>query len=230
MNVVGYVRVSTARQALEGVSREAQRERIEAWARARGGTLVEVFEDALSGKRAENRPGLQAALDLACAHQAALVVYSLSRLARSTVDAIGIAARLGAAGADLVSLSEQLDTTNAAGKLIFGVFALLAEFERNQISDRTREALGYKRSQGERIGGIPYGSHLDADGVTLRPIPAELEVLGQMVRWRVEGASAAVIAARLDALGVPTKQGRRGWHRSVVAKILRKQANVESSP
>src|SRR6185436_2047389 len=84
---VGYCRVSHILQATEGVSLEAQRYKITAWATAHGYQLVQVFEDAgISGFKANNRAGLQSALDLTCSLKAALVVYSLSRLARSTRD------------------------------------------------------------------------------------------------------------------------------------------------
>jgi len=108
---IGYLRVSTAGQATDGVSLDAQRERIEAWAKAHDFELLGIQRDAgISGGKASNRPGLQKALDLACKERAALVVYSLSRLARSTRDALEISARLDKAGADLVSLSESIDT------------------------------------------------------------------------------------------------------------------------
>ena len=110
---IGYIRVSTAEQATDGVSLEAQRTRIEAWCNANGYRLATVHTDAgISGKRADNRPAPQRALTLACKRRGtALVVYSLSRLARSTTDAISIAERLEKAGADLVSLSEKIYTT-----------------------------------------------------------------------------------------------------------------------
>jgi site-specific DNA recombinase len=116
-----YLRVSTAGQVTEGVSLEAQEARARRWA--------------------ENRPGLQAALTEVCRTKGALVVYSLSRLARSTKDAISIAERLERAGADLVSLSEKIDTTSAAGKMLFRMLAVLAEFERDLISERTWGAM-----------------------------------------------------------------------------------------
>jgi DNA invertase Pin-like site-specific DNA recombinase len=68
-------------------------------------------------------------LAAACERKAALIVYSLSRLARSTKDAIAISERLAKNGADLVSLSERIDTTTAAGKIVFRMLAVLAEFE-----------------------------------------------------------------------------------------------------
>ena len=82
---VGYLRVSTSGQADDGVSLEAQRARVEAWCLANEFELLQVFEDAgLSGSRADNRPALQDALHAAIKNKAAVVVYSLSRLARST--------------------------------------------------------------------------------------------------------------------------------------------------
>src|SRR5689334_15854067 len=99
MKAIGYVRVSTEEQANEGVSLEAQQARIAAWCLANDFELVELFIDAgLSGKRADNRPALHTAIDAACRSKAVLVVYSLSRLARSTRDTLAIAERLDKAG------------------------------------------------------------------------------------------------------------------------------------
>src|SRR4051812_9422716 len=118
MIAVGYCRVSTEDQAVEGVSLEAQAARIRAWCAANGVELAGSYTDAgLSGKRADNRVALQMALEVVCQARGVLVVYSLSRLARSTRDTLAIADRLERAGADLVSLSEKIDTTSAAGKM-----------------------------------------------------------------------------------------------------------------
>ena len=123
---VGYVRVSTEGQATEGVSLEAQKGRIEAWCSANGYTLAAMHVDAgLSGKRADNRPGLQAALADVCKSGGVLVVYSLSRLARSVPDAFRISERLAKRGADLVSLSESIDTTSAMGRAFYGFMAVM---------------------------------------------------------------------------------------------------------
>src|SRR4051812_847817 len=94
-DAIGYLRVSTESQAIDGVSLDAQRSRIQAWCQANGYTLSAVFEDAgVSGKRADNRPQLQKALEEVCRCKGVLVVYSLSRLARSTKDTLAIAERL----------------------------------------------------------------------------------------------------------------------------------------
>ena len=226
MKPVGYVRVSTPDQAAEGVSLAAQTARITAWCAASGATLdpADVFADAgVSGKRADNRPGLRDALDAVCLRGGVLVVYSLSRLARSTRDTIAIAERLAAAGADLVSLTEKIDTTSASGKMIFRLMAVLAEFERDLVAERTRGALAHKRSRGERIGQVPYGRRLAGDGRTLETDAAELIVMADIRRWRAEGRSLRAIADELTRLGVPTKNGGTSWARSTVAHLLRRE-------
>ena len=223
MRAIGYVRVSTADQRDNGVSLDAQRERIERWCAADGYRLVEVFEDAgISGKRADNRPGLQLALERVCQTKgAALIVYSLSRLARSTKDAIGIAERLDKAGADLVSLSEKIDTTSAAGKMVFRMLAVLAEFERDLVSERTRSAMAVKRANGKRIGTVPYGVDLAPDRSTLILNEAEQAVIIDIRAMRSDGMKLAEIADALTRREVPTKMGKSSrWTHQAVARIL----------
>ena len=226
--VVGYCRVSTLGQAQEGVSLDAQRERISLWSRARDGSEpAHVYADeGISGKRWDNRPGLAAAIaDVTSGPGGILVVYSLSRLARSVRDTLDLAERLERAGADLVSLSESLDTTNAAGKMLFRLLAVLAEFERDLVAERTRGALAHKRSRGERIGQVPYGSRLDIDGVSLRIDPEERLIIDRILRLSAgEGWTPRRIATVLDSEAIPTKNGGRWSHRTV-ARILAREKN-----
>lgn len=219
MKATLYLRVSTAGQAIDGVSLDAQEARSRAWAKANGYDVVGVFTDAgVSGKKAENRAQLQAALAAVCRDRGALVVYSLSRLARSTKDAIAIAERLEKAGADLVSLTERIDTTTAAGKMVFRMLAVLAEFERDLVSERTSAALQHKRSQGERVGQVPFGFRLAADGVHLEEDAAEQATLGELRDLRQGGKSWQGIADDLNARGTKTKTGRE-WTWQTARKI-----------
>ncbi len=222
--IVGYCRVSTDDQVSEGVSLEAQQQRIEAYGLAHGMPIIRIFTDAgISGKRADNRPGLQEALNLACRERAAIVVYSLSRLSRSINDTLKIAERLDKAGSDLVSLSERLDTTSAAGKMIFRMLAVLAEFERDLVAERTCAALAFKRSRREKTGGlVPYGFVLGEDGVTLLEREAEQAVISLMLSMHDRGASFPAIGAELERRGIQTKQGCRRWNRKTVARIVRR--------
>jgi len=220
---IGYIRVSTVGQAGEGVSLDAQRDRIRGWCRANEYRLVDTFQDAgLSGKRADNRPGLKRALDAACRTRGgALVVYSLSRLGRSTRDVLGIAEQLERSGTDLVSLSERIDTTSAAGKMLFRMLAVLSEFERDLTSERTRAALAHKKANGQRIGQIPYGYDLAEDGATLVENPAEQAVIADIRAMRKRGMKLAHIADALTDRGVPTKTGRSArWGHPAVRTIL----------
>jgi DNA invertase Pin-like site-specific DNA recombinase len=205
---IGYIRVSTEGQATDGVSLDAQRAKIEAWAMLNDYELAAVHVDAgISGKGMANRPGLQDAL-ADCRKGSALVVYSLSRLARSTKDTIEISERLAKSGADLVSLSEKIDTTSAAGKMVFRMMAVLAEFESDQISERTATAMQFKKAKGELVGAVPYGFELAADGVNLIHNKAEQETIIQARELKASGLSLRKIAADLSRRGFNARNGQ----------------------
>ena len=216
-----YIRVSTELQATDGVSLDAQRAKIQAWCFANDVELGQVFVDAgVSGRRADNRPQLQSALNAVCNNGGVLVVYSLSRLARSTKDTITISERLDKAGADLVSLSEKLDTTSAAGKMVFRMMAVLAEFERDQVSERTCSAMAHKKSQGQRVGTVPFGFDLAADGVTLTSNADQLRAIELIHTLKEAGHSLRAIATALDAAGIVTATGQDSWKHTSVQRIL----------
>ncbi len=223
---VAYIRVSTEDQATDGVSLAAQRAKIEAWCVVNDSELLEVHSDAgISGGRADNRPGLQAAIETACKQKAVLVVYSLSRLARSTKDTILIGEKLDKAGADLVSLSEKIDTTSAAGKMVFRMLAVMAEFEKDQISERTKFAMAHKKSKSERVGTIPYGYDLAIDGVALIKNTNEQSAIELVNELNSRGMSLREIADELTARGYLTKKGKDRWNHMTVKNILNRKAS-----
>jgi len=213
-----YIRVSTTMQAEEGVSLNAQKAKAEAWAQLNDYEIKAAYTDAgISGKRADNRGGLQSALN-ACNKDDALVVYSLSRLARSTKDTIEISELLQNKGADLVSISEKIDTTTAAGKMVFRMLAVMAEFESDQLSERTKTAMQYKRSKGERVGSIPYGKKLHDNGIDLLPDNTEIEIISLIGILKRDGLSLNKIAAHLNN----TKHQPRGkkWYAQTIKRVL----------
>jgi DNA invertase Pin-like site-specific DNA recombinase len=220
--VYGYSRVSSEKQ-VEGVSLDAQKGRIEAWALANGLEVAEVFTDAgISAKRADNRPALQAALEAVSRDKGILVVYSLSRLARSTKDAIAISERLEKAGADLVSLSEKLDTSTASGKMVFRMMAVLAEFERDQLAERVTGALRHLQSQSKRTGRVPYGWDC-FDGENLTENKTEQKVIGEMLEMTDKGLSLREIAKALTLRGVMSKS-LRPFHPESVRLIIKRHS------
>ena len=217
---VGYVRVSTNGQVENGISLPAQEAKIRAWAEANDAELLNIFHDqGMSGSKAD-RPGLLEALQLVRERKAALVVYSLSRFSRSTRDTLRIADMLNKAGADLVSLSERIDTTTAAGKMVFRMMAVLNEFERDQISERTRMALSHRRSQGKKLGGIvPYGYTANGEG-NLTENPTEQQVIHRILRRNGVGWNLAKIARWLNDNDIVTKTGKQ-WYPQTVKNVIK---------
>jgi len=217
MRAIGYIRVSTEGQAVDGVSLELQRAKLEAWASLHDATLVAVFADeGLSGASAD-RPGLLQAIAAAKRERAALVVYSLSRLSRSTLDTLRLAGELEKAGCDLVSLQEQVDTSSPAGRVIFRVLAALAEFERDQLAERTRQAMQHLKAQGRVVGAIPHGYTRDGDRIS--PHDAEQRVVALARELRAQGMTLRAIADELAARGAFNRAGRPYHHESVRALL-----------
>lgn len=202
----GYVRCSTEEQATVGVSIQSQVARLEAWATMHGTAITIEIDAGISGKNM-NRPALQRAL-AAMRSGSILVVADLSRLSRSTRDALTIAETLAKRGAELVSLKEQIPA-GPAGKLILTVLAALNELERDQISARTTAALAYKASRNEWCGGRPpMGYALDTDGKTLVENADEQAVIAEVRALRDAGMSLREVTAMLAERGRTSRVGR----------------------
>jgi len=219
---IGYCRVSTEEQATEGVSLGAQRKQIETWCKTNSYDLIEVYIDAgLSGRQMRKRDGLQKALK-AIGKDTALIAYSISRLARSLPDMLSICEQIDRKGGDLVSLTEQIDTTNAAGRMMFNMLAAFAQYESEIIGERTKSAMQYKRSQGEKYCHIvPFG-YVEING-RLVEVNKEIKVVKNIIRKHQQGISLRVIANKLNDSGVSTKLGGK-WHASTIRQVIKRHA------
>ena len=147
--LIGYMRVSKAdgSQVLD-LQRDALL--------AAGVTERHLYSDTVSGKK-DDRPGLTSCLQ-ALREGDTLVVWKLDRLGRSLRHLVNVVHDLTSRGVGLRVLTGQgaaIDTTTPAGKLVFGIFASLAEFERDLISERTRAGLASARARGRRGGRRP---------------------------------------------------------------------------
>jgi len=139
--IIGYARVSTSDQNLD-----AQLDRL------REAGAERVFEEKVTGTKRE-RVQLGALLDQ-IRDGDVVVVTKYDRLARSLKDLLEIVEAIREEGAGFRSLAEDIDTTTPAGRLVFHVFASIAEFERDRITERTKEGLAAARKRG-RVGGRP---------------------------------------------------------------------------
>jgi|SRR5581483_3723236 len=209
MRVLGYVRVSSEEQGESGAGLEAQRRAIVAECERRGWQIVGVIEDAGFSAKDLKRPGIQEALRVLREGDAkALVAAKLDRLSRSMLDFTALMATATKQGWALVAL-DCVDTTTPAGEAMANILATFAQFERRLISQRTREALAVKRSQGVRLG---------------RPPTMPREVVERIRRERAEGRTLAAIANGLNEDQVPTAQGGLRWYPATVRHVVRSAA------
>lgn len=217
---IGYIRVSTEQQAEEGVSLEAQKEKIVSWCKANDYELINVYMDAgISGKNMDKRQGLQEALK-DTKKGMALVVYSLSRLARSTKDTLSIADSINSRGADLVSLTERIDTTGAMGKMMFTLISAFNQLERDITSERTTMALRHKKANGEKYSTVPFGyKEIDKRLVV---VEKESKAVAEVLKQRKEGKTLVEIANWLNSNGITGKKGGQ-WYASTVRYLINRQ-------
>ena len=140
---VGYIRVSTAEQKEEGYSLLGQRKNIELFAEKQGYELIDVYADeGISGKNIIKRPGVQRLLeDAKTGKFDVLIIWKLTRLGRSMKDVMNIAEILYSNNVELHSISESFDITTSTGKMMLGLLANFAEFERSQISENVKMAM-----------------------------------------------------------------------------------------
>ena len=148
---IGYARVSTWDQTTH-MQMDALRE----------ARCLRIFEETASGTSAD-RPQLRAALDYVRAGDR-LIVWRLDRLGRSIKHLIETVGLLDERGIGFQSLQENVDTTTSTGRLVFHIFAALAEFERDLIVDRTKAGLIAARERGSRPGRKPS---LNADQIAI---------------------------------------------------------------
>jgi site-specific DNA recombinase len=224
MNAIGYVRVSTMKQANEGVSLEAQAEKIRAYCALKDMDLTGIVTDAGKSGSKANREGFQEVLAMCATKKVgAVVVYSISRFTRSTKDLLEFVDRHVVKGnIELHSLSESLDTSTPTGRFMLKVMGAMNELEREQIGERTKGALSYKKEKGEKTGGdVPFGYALGEDGKTLIEDESEQVIIRLIKSLKIDGHSDNSIARYLNENGYQTKRGK-DWSNVQVARILRR--------
>lgn len=219
---IGYVRVSTESQAVDGVSLQAQREKIAAFCALYEYELVAIVEDAGASAKTLERDGLREALQrIESGEAGALVVAKLDRLTRSVSDLATLIEKYFGRFS-LVSVGEQIDTATAAGRLVLNVLMSVAQWEREAIGERTKAAMQHKKAQGQRVGSVPYGYLLAEDSVTLKENAEEQAIIRAVLEFHAAGLSRCKIAAQLTSHGYKPRGGGL-WHHQTIKNILTAQ-------
>lgn len=219
MKAVGYIRCSTEDQHLGPI---AQRAALAQWCDVNGYELVAVFEEHISGGAPlDKREQLLAAVD-ALQPGGILVVAKRDRLARDTMTAALVERLVERAKGEIVSVDGTGNGEGPEAQLMRRMIDAFAEYERAIIRARTRAALNVKARRGERVGGIPYGQRLAADGLHLELEPAEQAVIARVRQLRAEGLSLRMIVETLNTAGAPARGAR--WHQTSVRRLLARAA------
>jgi site-specific DNA recombinase len=211
----GYARVSTEKQAEDGVSYEEMHRLIEERIAFRGWGLHKIFKDVISGSRFDRRDWIEliASLD----QIDVLVVWDIDRIGREFVEKVALIGKLREAGVALEVINGEVDLDTREGKALFGMRAVFAEFERDTVIGRTRMAAGAIAREGRYNGPAPQGYTFVEK--LLVPLPAELPVLARIEAEFLGGQTISAICRGLNADNVPTKRGGK-WRTATVRSIL----------
>jgi DNA invertase Pin-like site-specific DNA recombinase len=201
MDCLIYTRVSTARQATDGVGLEAQESKCRQHAERMGWKVLEVFRDeGVSGKdTVERRPGLKALIAKAKETGAVVVVYSISRLARRQRLLYQLLDEREGEGLSVSSATEAFDTTTPTGRAMLGMIAVFAQLEADMISERTKDALAEVKAQGKKLGQRPMAEIA----------PETVQLVKTM--YKTGKYSHKSLAEELNRQGVPTVTGKGKW-------------------
>ncbi len=228
-HVAIYIRWSTDDQAT-GTTLEVQREACEFYLRSQGWQVREdliYVDDGYSGGSLD-RPGIKKLRqrvkrgDVDC-----VVVLKIDRLSRNIVDAVELVLREWKELCHLKSAREPIDTQTDLGRMIFGILAMFADYERAQIRDRTQGGKEKKIKSGEQMHATP------AYGLMLHPTekgrwiehPEHANQVRRMFQWAHEGHSANQICRMLNAEGIPSPRGKQ-WSVRAVLWVLKNRAYI----
>jgi site-specific DNA recombinase len=201
-----YVRVSTEEQATEGYSIKAQKELLINHAARHNLTIVDEYVDeGKSGKSITGRPQMSRLLEDAKQKKFDVVItYKLDRLARKTRDSLEIAETLGNHNVQLISLSENIDTSTPHGKMFYTVLSSLAEMERDQIVGRVKMGMTQRAKEGKWNGGVCFG--YDVKNKKLEVNEDEARIVEEIFNLSDQGFGYKKIVGILNRKGYTTKK------------------------
>jgi DNA invertase Pin-like site-specific DNA recombinase len=220
MKLIGYIRVSSEGQA-DNTSLEDQQEKIAAYCTALNHELIGTYQDVQSGGKSDNRKGLQTAIaDVLAGKADGIIVLKLDRLARLASDVLTlIDKQLQPNNKALVIIDINMDTSTATGKLVLTMLAGVAEFEKSQINERTKNGKKARAKTSPYANGGAPKFGCKADNKNLIADDKEQEIINIIKRHYKSGKSQRQIAEYLNKQGILSKQGKQ-WSSTTVGRIL----------
>ena len=221
MPLIAYYRVSTAEQGVSGLGLEAQRAAVHRYAELMGETIRAEFTEVMSSRK--ERPQFDAALQLAVQFKDTLTVARLDRLSRD----LHTITTLQTSGVRFLSVDMP-----GAEKMVVQMMGVIAEYERDTTSKRTKAALAAAKARGVKLGAPDPLANV-APVIYARAAAAEAfraELRPQVEAMRRGGATLQVIADRLNGQGVPTPSGQGRWCPVKVRNVMKRPHGLNLAP
>lgn len=214
-----WIRVSTEDQA-QGDSPEHHEERARSYAKSRGWHVKEVYDLAgQSGKAVMQHPEAKRMMkDIERGHITGLVFSKLARLSRNRRELEDFADYFNKHGADLISLSEAIDTSTAGGRMFFHLLGVFAQWEREEITERVNASVLTRAKLGKSINGsAPYGYAWKDRKLVV--VPEEAAIRRKAYEMFLDCRRKGQVARNLNAAGYRTREGSI-WRDTSILRIL----------
>lgn len=223
MKTIGYIRVSSDKQATDGTSLDSQIEKIISFCKIHDLGIPEIIKDeGFSGYKGI-RPGFNSVIEQIKNNQVdAVVVYSISRFARNIKQTSEVMELIKTNKIKFYSITEgmNLDVGSPMGSFLINLFASLAQFESEQSGQRIKDVKRFNRANGLRYSSPIYGFDNKEKILTVNPV--EMDVVKTIIDLHTKGWSMNEICIMLNNKGIKTKRGNI-WFRTQIRKVLLKK-------
>jgi site-specific DNA recombinase len=215
-----YIRVSTTEQFEEGFSIASQKERLKAFCSSQGWEVKEVYvEEGVSAKDLK-RPAMKRMLnDIKRNKFDIVLVYRLDRLTRSVLDLHELLKTFDKYNVSFKSATEVYDTSSAMGRLFITLVAALAQWERENLSERVKLNMLQMIDEGKRPGGKNLYGYRFTGTLEAEIVEEEAAIVRKVYNWYIEGYGYRTIASRLDAAGIKPRQSSK-WDYTSIREML----------